>query len=122
MFQGTITENISAFDTSPDLARVCVAAITAEIWQDIQALPMKVETEISNLGRNLSGGQVQRLVLARALYRKPAILFLDEATSHLDVTTEKRVLQNIAALGITVVSVAHRPDVIERATQVIKLA
>jgi ATP-binding cassette subfamily B protein RaxB len=121
LFQGMITENITAFDTSPDLARVCVAAITAEIWQDIQALPMKLETQISDMGRNLSGGQVQRLLLARALYRRPAILFLDEATSHLDVALERRILQNIGALNITVISVAHRPDVIERATQIIDM-
>lgn len=122
LFQGTITENISAFDASPDLARVCVAAVTAEIWDDIQALPMKLETQTGDNGRNLSGGQVQRLLVARALYRKPRILFLDEATSHLDVATERRVLQNVSALGITVVNVAHRPDVIKRATKVIELA
>jgi ATP-binding cassette subfamily B protein RaxB len=121
LFQGTIAENITAFDTSPDLARVCVAAITAEIWQDIQALPMKLDTQISDMGRNLSGGQVQRLLLARALYRRPAILFLDEASSHLDVAMERRILQNIDAQNITVISVAHRPDVIERATQIIKM-
>ncbi len=121
LFQGTITENISAFETTPDLARLRAAAITAEIWPDIQDLPMKLETQISNMGKNLSGGQVQRLVLARALYREPAILFLDEATSHLDVSTEMRVLQNIDEQGITVISVAHRPDAINRAQQIIRL-
>ena len=121
LFQGTVTENISAFESTPDLARVREAAIAAEIWPDIQALPMQLQTQISDLGKNLSGGQVQRLLLARALYRKPAILFLDEATSHLDVSTERRVLHSIRKLNITVVSVAHRPDVIERAQQVISL-
>jgi ATP-binding cassette subfamily B protein RaxB len=82
---------------------------------------MKLQTQVSDMGKNLSGGQVQRLVLARALYRKPAILFLDEATSHLDVSTERRVPQNINALGITVVSVAHRPEAIDRAEQIICL-
>ena len=121
LFQGTVTENISAFESAPDLARLREAAIAAEIWPDIQALPMKLETRISDLGKNLSGGQVQRLLLARALYRKPAILFLDEATSHLDVGMEGRVLHNISQLRITIVSVAHRPDVIERAQQIISL-
>jgi ATP-binding cassette subfamily B protein RaxB len=122
LFQGTITENISAFDTAPELLRVREAAIIAEIWPDIQALPMKLQTQVSDMGKNLSGGQVQRLLLARALYRRPAILFLDEATSHLDVGTERRVLQNIGELGITIVSVAHRPDAISRAQQVISLS
>jgi ATP-binding cassette subfamily B protein RaxB len=122
LFQGTVVENISAFDTVPDLARLREAAITAEIWPDIQRLPMKLQTQISDMGKNLSGGQVQRMVLARALYRTPAILFLDEATSHLDVSTERRVLQNINKLGITVVSVAHRPDAIEHAEQIICLS
>ncbi len=121
LFEGTIAENICAFDPLPDLGRVCVASVSAEIWQDIQAMPMKLATQISDMGRNLSGGQIQRLVLARALYRKPAILFLDEATSNLDVATERQVLKNIAALGITVVSVAHRPDVIRQAQQIISL-
>ena len=121
LFHGTITENISAFETTPDLARLRAAAITAEIWPDIQNFPMKLETQISDMGKNLSGGQVQRLVLARALYRQPAILFLDEATSHLDVGTERRVLQNIDEQDITVVSVAHRPDAINRAHQIIRL-
>ena len=82
---------------------------------------MKLQTRVSDMGKNLSGGQVQRLLLARALYRKPAILFLDEATSHLDVGTERRVLQNIGELGITIVSVAHRPDAISRAQQIIRM-
>jgi len=121
LFQGTVTENISAFEPAPDLSRLRAAAVSAEIWPDIQRLPMQLESRISDMGRNLSGGQVQRLVLARALYRHPAILFLDEATSHLDVGTEKRVLQNIHTRGITVISVAHRPAAIEHADQIIRL-
>ena len=121
LFQGTVVENMSAFETTPDLAKVREAAVAAEIWSDIQDLPMKLQTPISNMGRNLSGGQVQRLVLARALYRIPAMLFLDEATSHLDVNTERKVLQKIGQLGITVISVAHRPDVINIAEHVIRL-
>lgn len=121
LFQGTVTENITAFDTRPDLARLREAAISAEIWRDIQLLPMKLQTQVSDMGKNLSGGQVQRLLLARALYRNPAILFLDEATSHLDIGTERRVLKNIGELGITIVSVAHRPDAISRAQQIIRM-
>ncbi len=121
LFQGTIAENISAFSATPDLARIRLAAVRAECWTDIQALPMRTETLIGEAGTGLSGGQIQRLTLARALYREPRILFLDEATSHLDVQTEKRVLANVSALGITTVSVAHRPDAIALSDQVIDL-
>jgi ATP-binding cassette subfamily B protein RaxB len=121
MFQGAITENISAFSMAPDMARVRTAAIQAECWLDIQNLPPRTETLIGDSGAGLSGGQIQRLTLARALYRRPRILFLDEATSHLDVTTERKVLGNIAALNITIISVAHRPDAIALADQVIDL-
>ena len=121
LFQGTIAENISAFSAIPDLSRVRLAAVRAECWADIQALPMRTETLVGEAGTGLSGGQIQRLTLARALYREPKILFLDEATGHLDVQTEKRVLDNISALGITTVSVAHRPDAIALSDQVIDL-
>ncbi len=119
LFQGTILENISAFSPVPDMARIREAAILAEIWADIQGLPMRTGTLIGDTGTGLSGGQIQRLALARALYRQPRMLFLDEATGHLDVDMEKRVLRNISTLNITIISVAHRPDVIALAGQVI---
>jgi ATP-binding cassette subfamily B protein RaxB len=122
LFQGTIAANICAFSATPDLVRIRAAAIEAEIWADIQRLPMQTETLLGDSGIALSGGQIQRLALARALYRKPRILFLDEATSHLDVSTEKRVLRNIGNTDMTVISVAHRPDAIALAGQVISLA
>lgn len=122
LFEGTVAENISAFDMTPDLARVRAAAILAEVWAEIRALPMQLETRVSDMGKNLSGGQVQRLLLARALYRRPAILFLDEATSHLDVATEGRILDNIGRMSMTIISAAHRPDVIARAEKVIRLS
>ena len=122
LFQGTIAANICAFSATPDLARIRAAAIEADIWTDIQRLPMQTETLLGDSGIALSGGQIQRLALARALYRKPRMLFLDEATSHLDVATEKRVLRNIGNSDMTLVSVAHRPDAIALAGQVISLA
>ena len=78
-------------------------------------MPMQTETLLGDTGSTLSGGQVQRLAIARVLYREPTILFLDEATSQLDIETENRVLANIGKLNITVVSVAHRPGAIARA-------
>jgi ATP-binding cassette subfamily B protein RaxB len=76
---------------------------------------------IGDSGPRLSGGQTQRLTLARALYRRPQILFLDEATSHLDVTAELTVLRNIAVLNTSIISVVHRPGPIALANQIINL-
>lgn len=119
LFQGTIAENICCFDLQPDIAYMQQVAIMSELWHDIQAMPMRLHTLVGELGCCLSGGQRQRLCLARALYRKPRILFLDEATSHLDAQTEERMLDRIQDLRITTISVAHRPDIIRRAERVI---
>lgn len=107
LFRGTIRDNI-AFNR-PDLSQAAVeaAARIAAIHDDIQAMPMGYDTLVSESG-GLSGGQRQRIVLARALVAKPPILILDEATSHLDVGTERVITTNLAALAITQIVIAHR--------------
>lgn len=121
LFQGSIGENIAGFDPEPDVERIRQAALGAEIWADIEAMPMALHTLIGNSGSTLSGGQAQRLLLARALYRNPRILFLDEATSHLDTITERRILERLSSSGITTISVAHRPNVLAMADRIIEL-
>ena len=74
------------------------------------------------MGSTLSGGQRQRILLARALYRRPRILMLDEATSHLDTACEARVNTAIAGLGVTRIIIAHRRETIASADRVIRLA
>ena len=76
----------------------------------------------SYLGLGISGGQKQRILIARALYRKPSILFMDEATSHLDLKNESIINQSISGLSITRVIVAHRPSTIASADRVIDLS
>lgn len=121
LFAGSISDNISFFDPHPDLARIEECAQLAAIHDDIVAMPMSYNTLIGDMGTALSGGQKQRVLLARALYKQPAILFLDEATSHLDISCEKRVNQAIRQLNITRVIVAHRPETIASADRVIVL-
>ena len=85
-------------------------------------MPMGYETLIGELGGNLSGGQKQRLLIARALYRQPSLLFLDEATSHLDLENEAAINRAIRELKITRIFIAHRPSTIASADRVINLA
>ena len=83
---------------------------------------MQYESQVGDTRSALSGGQIQRLLLARALYRQPRILFMDEGTAHLDVPTEAKVNASIRALGITRVLAAHRPETIRAADRAMNLA
>jgi ATP-binding cassette subfamily B protein RaxB len=69
------------------------------------------------MGSALSAGQEQRVLIARALYQEPTILFLDEGTAHTDAALERRIMRNLRDLGLTCIYSSHRPDVIEMADQ-----
>jgi ATP-binding cassette, subfamily B, bacterial CvaB/MchF/RaxB len=121
LFAGSIADNISCFDARPDIGRVREVARLAEVWQDVQAMPMRLQTPVIHGGAGLSGGQVQRILLARALYREPKVLFLDEATCHLDRSTETRVLDNLRSLEVTIVSISHGADAMTGNSRSIRL-
>lgn len=121
LFAGSITDNICFFDEQTDLTRVKICAARAAIHEDISAMPMQYATLVGDMGSALSGGQRQRLFLARALYKEPTILFLDEATSHLDIELEKRVSFAISQIPMTRVLIAHRPETIASANRVVRL-
>lgn len=119
LLSGSIADNISMFADNVDFDRIAQCAQLACVADDIGRMPMRFQTLVGDLGSTLSGGQLQRLFLARALYRSPRILFLDEATSDLDVTMERQILENLRGLGITCVQTAHRPQTIDAADYVI---
>lgn len=119
LFAGSIADNIGFFDPEFDLGRVEQAARLAAVHEDIAAMPMGYHGLIGDMGSSLSGGQKQRIILARALYRQPKLLFLDEATSHLDVGNEQLVNTAIRRLQVTRVIVAHRPETIASADRVL---
>ncbi|UOO83219.1 peptidase domain-containing ABC transporter [Uruburuella testudinis] len=121
LFSGSIAENISFFDEVPNLQKVEQYARMAMIHEEIMQMPMGYETLIGDMGNALSGGQKQRIILARALYRNPKILFLDEATSHLDMANEAAINENLKAVNITKIMVAHRKETIDSADRVINL-
>ena len=122
LFAGTIADNIAFSSDVPDMERVQECARLACLDEEINEMHMGYGTLIGDMGSALSGGQQQRLLLARALYQGPAILILDEATSHLDVPTEQRIAAMLAELRMTRIFAAHRPDTIRIADRVITLS
>lgn len=122
LFAGTVADNIAlGLTSSLNMDTVIKAAKLAAIHDDIEAMPLRYRTLIGDMGSSLSGGQKQRIVLARALHREPSVLFLDEATSHLDVAAEQIVNDGIRNLNITRVIVAHRPSTIRSAETVLEM-
>lgn len=115
LFSGSIADNISGFADDPDQNLIADCAAKAAILEDIKRMPMGFETLVGDMGGALSGGQKQRVILARALYKRPQILFLDEATSHLDEHTESIVAHSLRQMNVTRVMVAHRPATIAHA-------
>ena len=121
LFQGTVADNVSFFDAPLDMERVVQAAQKANIAADIEAMPMQYHSLLAEAATDISGGQKQRLFIARALYHAPKILFLDEATSHLDGRSEALVSHAVKAMDMTRVLVAHRRETIATADRVLAL-
>ncbi len=119
LLSGSLRENIAFMDMLPDAENIVVSAKLACIHDDIMQLPMTYEARIGDMGSALSVGQQQRLLLARALYRKPKVLFLDEGTAHIDAFTEMQIFKNLGGLPITCVFSTHNPALLRLADKVV---
>jgi ATP-binding cassette subfamily B protein len=123
IFSDTIANNIAVDNENIDKQRLLYAVETANIREFIEALPLKYNTKIGMEGNGISQGQRQRLLIARAVYKNPDFIFLDEATNALDANNERIILDNLSAFykGKTVVIVAHRLSTVQYADKIIVL-
>jgi ATP-binding cassette subfamily B protein len=123
LFSGTIAENVASGDETPDRRRIEEAAKMADAHGFISKMPLGYEQIVGERGVGLSGGQIQRLCIARALYHDPRLLVFDEATSALDTQSESNILGNMQDIlkGRTAVVIAHRLSTIMRADKILVL-
>jgi ATP-binding cassette subfamily B protein len=123
LFSGTIAENIASGDESPDRRRIEEVAKMADAHAFIAKMPLGYDQVVGERGVGLSGGQIQRLCIARALYHDPRLLVFDEATSALDSQAESNILANMHDIlkGRTAVIIAHRLSTIMRADKILVL-
>jgi ATP-binding cassette subfamily B protein len=123
LFSGTIAENIASGDEAPDRRRIEEVAKMADAHAFIRKMPLGYEQIVGERGVRLSGGQIQRLCIARALYHDPRLLVFDEATSALDTQSESNIIHSMHDIlkGRTAVIIAHRLSTIMRADKILVL-
>jgi ATP-binding cassette, subfamily B, bacterial CvaB/MchF/RaxB len=120
LLSGSIADNICFFDANFDQLKMFKCAEIAGIHYDLMAMPMTYNSLVGDMGSSLSSGQKQRVLLARALYRQPKILFVDEGTAHVDVDMEARIYEGLRSLKCTLICIAHRPGVLAHSDRIFK--
>ena len=121
MFDDTIMANIKMWDSSIEDFAMVLACRDAQIREDVVSRPEGFNTRLVKGGKNFSGGQLQRIEIAAALAREPVILIMDEATSALDAETEKRIMDSIRMMGVTLIVIAHRLSTIRDCDEIVVL-
>lgn len=123
IFSESIARNIAVNDDEIDIVRLEQAAKIACIHDYVMSLPLKYDTKIGRDGVGISQGQKQRILIARAVYKNPDYIFLDEATNSLDAKNERVIVENLSKFyqGRTVVIVAHRLSTVKNADKIIVL-
>lgn len=121
IFQGTLKDNITMWDDTISFKELVQAAKDACIHDEISLRPHGYDTQVNENGSNFSGGERQRIDIARALVNKPNILILDEATSELDPIVENKIYDNIRKRGCTTIIVAHRLNTVRHADKIVVL-
>jgi ATP-binding cassette subfamily B protein RaxB len=122
LLKGSVAENIASFEMVTDIARVREAAEMACVSEEIESLPMGYQSRIGDLGSALSCGQIQRVLLARAYYRQPRVLLLDEVTSGLDFELEKNIIDSLTEVAATTIVVTHSDFMMQAADRVLWLS
>lgn len=121
IFSDSIARNIAPGEENIDKTKLLNAVITANIREFIESLPLRYDTKIGSEGHALSQGQKQRILIARAVYKDPEFVFLDEATNALDTNNEKVIMDNLQQFfkGRTSVVIAHRLSTVKNADQIV---
>jgi ABC-type bacteriocin/lantibiotic exporter with double-glycine peptidase domain len=119
LFEGTVRQNITLFDDAMPDEDVVAAARAAAIHDEIAMRPGGYDARVSDAGRNFSGGQCQRLEIARAMARRPRLIILDEATSALDPIVEQAVMESLAVTGAGLLVIAHRLSTVRDCDEII---
>jgi len=123
IFSDTIANNIGVVDEVLNTDKIGLAVNAANINEFIESLPLRYNTRIGNDGHGLSTGQKQRILIARAVYKNPSYIFLDEATNALDAKNERVIMENLGRFfqGRTVLVIAHRLSTVKKADQIVVL-